>query len=334
MKKRLFLFISILTVIIAGCSNGAEIDSTSDGTLDRTTVILDWTPNTNHTGLYVALENGYYEEAGLDVEIIQPAEGSSATLVAVGKGDFGVSYQEDVTYALTSEDPLPIQAISTIIQHNTSGFAAPASKNISEVSDFEGKVYGGWGSASEEAILKSVMADAGADFNSLQIANIGSDDFFAATEKNTDFAWVFEGWTGIEAKLRGLDLNYISVASLNPIFDYYTPLLISNNKLIQSNPEKIKAFLEATTKGYQYAIDHPEESVDILLNYAPEIDRELALESQKFLTSQYQAEASQWGIMKEEVWANYAKFMKDNNLITTDLNTDKAFTNEFLPAQE
>lgn len=330
MKKLIGLTLAS-ALLLAACGDDDAVTNSSGEKLEETTVILDWTPNTNHTGLYVALENGYFEEAGLDVEIIQPADGTSATLVAAGKGDFGVSYQEDVTYALTNEEPLPITAVSTIIQHNTSGFAAPTANGISGVEDFEGKIYGGWGSASEEAIINSVMTDAGVDFNKLEIANIGSDDFFAATEKNVDLAWVFEGWTGIEAKLRGTDLNYFAVADLNPVFDYYTPLLISNNELIESNPEKVESFLEAATKGYEYAIEHSDEAADILLKYAPELDEELVHESQKFLANEYTADATQWGVMKEEVWSNYAKFLYDNALIPKELDTSKAYTNEFLP---
>ena len=129
--------------LISGCSN--KNTKNQDSNLEKVTVVLDWTPNTNHTGLYVALDKGYYKEEGLDVEIVQPSDGSASTLIATGKGDFGVSYQEDVTYALTSDEPLPIKAYSNdIIQHNTSGFASPSSKNIKTVKDFENKTYGGW----------------------------------------------------------------------------------------------------------------------------------------------------------------------------------------------
>ncbi|EPZ62385.1 NMT1/THI5 like family protein [[Clostridium] sordellii ATCC 9714] len=91
-------------------------------------MVLDWTPNTNHTGLYVALEKGYFKDEGLNVEIVQPSEGGASTLVATGKADFGISYQEEVTFAKTSKDPLPIKAVATILQHNTSGFASPKEK--------------------------------------------------------------------------------------------------------------------------------------------------------------------------------------------------------------
>ncbi|MHC1682408.1 MAG: ABC transporter substrate-binding protein [Clostridiaceae bacterium] len=333
MKRNKFLsliaVLAITTTMISGCSTAKKEETKKE--LEKTTVILDWTPNTNHTGLYVALEKGYYKEEGLDVEIIQPSEGTTSTLIATGKGDFGVSYQEDVTYALTGDEPLPIKSVATILQHNTSGFAAPKSKGISSIKDVEGKVYGGWGSPSEEAVLKALMEKYGGDYSKLKISNIGSDDFFTATQKGIDFAWIFEGWTGIEAKLKGVDLDYIAVKDLDPALDYYTPILISNNTIIKENPDKVKKFLRATEKGYQDAINNPEESAKILLKYAPEIDETLAIESQKYLAKQYIADASSWGVMKTEVWNNYAKFLKDKGLITKELVAEDAFTNEFLP---
>lgn len=338
MQKNKFLclltVLALSATLISGCASDKKADvnkSSANKPLDKTTVILDWTPNTNHTGLYVALEKGYYKEEGLDVNIVQPSEGGTATLIATGKGDFGVSYQEDVTFALTGDEPLPIKAIATIMQHNTSGFAAPKSKNIKSVKDFEGKTYGGWGAPSEEAVLKAVMEKNGADYSKLKNVNIGNDDFFAATQKNIDFAWIFEGWTGVEAKIKGVPIDYIPVKDLDPALDYYTPILITNNNIIKNNPDKAKKFLKATQKGYEYAIKNPEESAKILLKYAPEINENLAVQSQKYMVNQYIADAPKWGVMKAEVWNNYTKFLKDKGLIKKELKAEDAFTNQFLP---
>ncbi|EGT2229008.1 TPA: ABC transporter substrate-binding protein, partial [Clostridioides difficile] len=116
--------VSVFTLAtITGCSsnNNKDKNNDKDTSSKKVTMVLDWTPNTNHTGLFVALDKGYYKEEGLDVEIVQPPESGAETLVATGKADFGISYQEQVTYAKTSEDPLPIKAVATVIQHNTSG---------------------------------------------------------------------------------------------------------------------------------------------------------------------------------------------------------------------
>lgn len=319
---------ALMLTTLSGCSKKEE--KSADGG-EKVTVVLDWTPNTNHTGLYTALENGYYKDQGLDVEIVQPPEGGAASLVASGKADFGISYQEEVTYAKTSDDPLPIKAIAAVIQHNSSGFASPKDKNIKTPKDFEGKIYGGWGSESETAAIKAVMEKTGADFDKVTIADIGQDDFFTATTNSVDFAWIYEGWDVVQAKLKGFDLNFIPMNQFDKRLDYYTPVIISNETLLNDNPELAKKFMKATTEGYQFAIDNPEEAAKILVKHAPEIDEELAIESQKFLASKYKDDAPRWGEMKDEVWNNYTAFLKEYGLINKDLKPEDAYTNEFLP---
>lgn len=319
---------ALMLTTLSGCSKKEE--KSADGG-EKVTVVLDWTPNTNHTGLYTALENGYYKDQGLDVEIVQPPEGGAASLVASGKADFGISYQEEVTYAKTSDDPLPIKAIAAVIQHNSSGFASPKDKNIKTPKDFEGKIYGGWGSESETAAIKAVMEKTGADFNKVTIADIGQDDFFTATTNSVDFAWIYEGWDVVQAKLKNFDLNFIPLNQFDKRLDYYTPVIISNETLLNDNPELAKKFMKATTEGYQFAIDNPEEAAKTLVKHAPEIDEELAIESQKFLASKYKDDAPRWGEMKDEVWNNYTAFLKEYGLINKDLKPEDAYTNEFLP---
>lgn len=319
---------ALMLTTLSGCSKKEE---KSENKGEKVTVVLDWTPNTNHTGLYTALENGYYKDQGLDVEIVQPPEGGAASLVASGKADFGISYQEEVTYAKTSDDPLPIKAIAAVIQHNSSGFASPKDKNIKTPKDFEGKIYGGWGSESETAAIKAVMEKTGADFDKVTIADIGQDDFFTATTNSVDFAWIYEGWDVVQAKLKNFDLNFIPLNQFDKRLDYYTPVIISNETLLNDNPELAKKFMKATTEGYQFAIDNPEEAAKILVKHAPEIDEELAIESQKFLASKYKDDAPRWGEMKDEVWNNYTAFLKEYGLINKDLKPEDAYTNEFLP---
>ncbi|MCJ7666179.1 MAG: ABC transporter substrate-binding protein, partial [Actinobacteria bacterium] len=123
------IVVLVVTVLLL-CLPACQRETTAGDGLQNITIVLDWVPNTNHTGIYVASENGYYNDEGLEIEIIQPSEGGSAELIAAGKGDFGISYQEQVTYARTAKNPLPIVAIAAIIQHNTSGFASPEDKDI------------------------------------------------------------------------------------------------------------------------------------------------------------------------------------------------------------
>lgn len=327
-KRKLSLIIlSILTLtIFAGCK---DKDINSNG-LEKVTLILDWTPNTNHTGIYVAKDLGYYEELGIDLEIVQPSDGSSLQLLAAKQGDFAISYQEDLTYAKTSDNPLPLKAVATIIQHNTSGFSSPKEYGIETVNDFEGKTYGGYGGASEEAIIKTVMDKNGADFGKVTSVISGDEDFFAATKNNIDFMWTFEGWTNVEARLRGVELNFIAAKDLDEALDYYTPIIVARDDSIDENKDMISKFMEATTKGYEYAIENPKESAEILTKAVPEISLELAIESQNYLASKYKDDAKVFGEMKDSIWNNYTKFMLDNNLINKDMKASEAYTNEFL----
>lgn len=335
MKKYLIacLILSCIMGLIAGCGPKTEAPQPDEEgkELEKVTVILDWVPNTNHTGLYVAKEQGYFAEEGLEVEIIQPTEGGSADLIAAGQGDFGISYQEQVTYARTAETPLPIKAIAAIIQHNTSGFASPADKNIKSPKDFEGKKYGGWGSPMEEAMLKALMEKEGADFEKLEMINIGAADFFTSVEKDVDFSWIYYGWDGVAAQLRDFPLNFIKLQEVDPDLDFYTPVIIAKEDLLNEHPDLVKRFLKASTKGYEYAINHPEDAAKDLLKNVPELDEQMVIASQKYLANEYQGDAPRWGEMKEGIWAAYANWMQERNLLEKPLDAKAAFTNEFLP---
>lgn len=297
---------------------------------EEVTVILDYVANTNHTGMYVALDQGYYAQVGLDVEIIEPTEGATATLIAVGKGDFGISYQEDVTVALTSDDPLPIKAIAAIIQHNTSGFATYADKNIESPKDFEGKTYAGWGGPGEEAVLKAVMTQAGSDFSKLNMV-ISDGSGFEALRDKADVMWFFEAWDNVKCQLSDFPIEYTPVRDLDERLDYYTPVMIANDKTLEERPELVRKFLAATEKGYRYAMDCPVESAEILHKYAPDYSLEMLTMSQEYLAGKYQEDSDRWGVMKDEVWNNYTGFMVEYGVIDEAIGADECYTNEFLP---
>ncbi len=311
----------------------SEVSSDDSNDLDEVTVILDYVANTNHTGMYVALDQGLYEAEGLKVNIVEPTEGATATLVAVGKGDFGISYQEDVTIALASKDPLPIKAIATIIQHNTSGFATYTDKDIKSPKDFEGKTYAGWGGPGEEAVIKAVMTQDGADFSKLNMV-ISDGSGFAALKDQVDIMWFFEGWDVVKCKLADFPINYMELRQLDERLDYYTPVIITNDELAENNPDLVKRFLKATSEGYEYAIANPKESAEILHKYASDYDMDLLNDSQEYLSAKYAEDADRWGEMKDEVWDNYTDFMVEYGVIDEAIPASDCYTNEFLPKSD
>ncbi|RKL68199.1 ABC transporter substrate-binding protein [Salipaludibacillus neizhouensis] len=338
MKKQLFSIFTILFVMTA-CGNTNEAPSEENQAngqneqkteeLEKIAMVLDWTPNTNHTGLYVAQAEGYFEEEGLDVEISLPGESGADQVVASGQSDFGISAQETITEARIQD--IPIVSIAAVIQHNTSGFASPADKNITSPADYAGKTYGGWGAPVEEAVIDSLMRQEDADVEDLEIVNMGNTDFFTAIERDVDFAWIYYAWDGVQAELRDIDLNMQYLTDYSEDLDYYTPVITTNESMIEENPETVEAFMAAVSKGYEYAIENPEEAADILIEAVPDLDEELVQASQAWLSPKYQDDAEQWGIQDQEIWENYSNWMYENELIETELDAENAFTNDFLP---
>src|SRR6056297_1432777 len=330
-KKYALLILLTFLVLLVFITPSYSMEEQS---LQEITVLLDWVPNTNHTGLYVAIEKGFYKQEGLEVNIIQPSEGGPAGLIAAGQGEFGISYQEQVTFARTSKEPLPVVAIAAVLQHNTSGFASPVEKGITRPRDFEGKKYGGWGSPVEEATIKALMEIDNADFSNTEMVTIGAIDFFAAVQEYVDYTWIYYGWDGVAADLKNFPINFILLQDYVPQLDFYTPVIITREKLLEEEPELIRKFLRATGKGYQYSIEKPETAVNDLLKHAPEINHEIAIASQKYLAGQYQADAPYWGVMERERWENYAQWLNDQDLIEKMLDVEASFTNDFLPGEE
>lgn len=318
-----------LSMVITGCTKDAGMAVEEE--LRDVTLVLDWVPNTNHTGFYVADHLGYFQEEGLNVSIIQPTQGGSTELVAAGQGEFGISYQEQITYARTARDPLPVTAIAAIIQHNTSGFASAAENNILRPRDFEGKTYGGWGSPVEDAMLELLMTADGGNFSELSITNIGTLDFFDAVSNHVDFTWIYYGWDGVAAELQGFDINFMLLQDFGEVLNFYTPVLMTSEKLIEEDPALISSFMRASTRGYAYAMQNPEEAAAILLDAVPELDADIVVASQIYLADQYQADAEHWGEMKLEIWADYADWMYQEDLLESPLDAEKAFTNQFIP---
>lgn len=324
-KKTAALFVAAGMAMSMGVLANAE----ENEDLKEVTVILDYVPNTNHTGMYVALDKGYYEEEGLAVEIIEPTDGATATLVAQQKGTFGISYQEDVTIALTAQDPLPVKAIATIIQHNTSGFVSLADSGITSPADFEGKTYAGWGGPGESAVLEACMTQEGKDFSKLNMV-ISDGSGFEALGKSCDLMWFYEGWDNIMASMNGCELNYMACRELDERLDYYTPIIIASNAVLESDPEMVSAFLRATAKGYADTMADPDAAAEILSSHAPNYDLEMLKKSQEYLAGKFMEDTEVWGTMKDEVWDNYAAFLQEYGVIEEAPAAGVCYTNEFL----
>lgn len=337
MKKRLMVICMtvIMTLSLSACGNGNTDKKGEDNNkLEKVTFVLDWTPNTNHTGFYVAQEKGYFEEAGLEVEIVQPPEDGAEILVASGEAEFGVSFQDSMAPALVGDSPLPITAVAAVIQHNTSGIISRKGEGMNVPKGLEGKTYATWNGPIELATLKQVIETDGGDFSKVElIPSTVTDEVSALKTKSVDSIWIFYGWAGVKTEIEELETDYFAFADIDPVFDYYTPVIVAGNKFLKEKPDTAKAFLSALTKGYQFAIDSPEAAAEILCNANPELDEELVKASQKYLADKYQAEAKQWGLIDASRWNNFYNWLNEQELVESRIPKNTGFTNEYLPTK-
>ena len=298
------------------------------------TLCLDWTPNTNHTGFYVADALGYYEEAGLNVQIVQPPEDGATLMCAAGQAEFAVDAQDTMAASLDLEEPLGVTAVAAILQHNTSGILSRAGDGIDSPKGLEGKAYSTWELPVELAMIRYCMEQEGADFDTVKlIPNTITDEPAALAAHQTDAVWVFYGWSGINAEVEGVDCDYWSFRDLTGELDYYTPVILANNQFLEESPDVARAFLAATEKGYRFAIENPEDAAEMLIagdtTGALEDSRELVSASQKWISDQYIADAEQWGRIDPARWGAFYGWLYKNGLTEHDLS-ETGFSNDYL----
>lgn len=333
MVKRLFAGVLTLVMTLGVAACGAKGAETEEG-LTPITFVLDWTPNTNHTGLYVALQQGYFADAGLAVEVVQPPEDGAEVLVGAGKAQFGVSFQDYIAPALGGDAPLPITAVAALVQHNTSGIVSRAGEGMDRPKGLEGRKYATWDLPVEKATLQQVMAADGGDFSKVElIPSMVTDEVSALESRSVDAIWIFYAWAGIACETAGLDTDYFAFRDIDPVFDYYTPVLIANDDFLAQQPETAKAFLAALEKGYAFAIQQPQAAAEILMEAAPELrgSEALVVASQAYLADQYVADAPRWGEFDPARWTAFYQWLNDNALLETPIPPEAGFTNDYLP---
>lgn len=318
MKKALSIILVLMLLLSFAACEKAE------NGLKDITLCLDWTPNTNHTGFYVALNKGYYEKAGLKVKIVQPAENSAALMCASGQAQFAIDAQDTLAAALSSDTPLEVSAVAAILQHNTSGLIFRKGEAQNGAKSLENKTYSTWNNPIEQAMVKHIVEKDGGDFSKVKlISDVFTDEGAALKNKNTDSVWIFYGWGGINAELSGLSFDYISFKEQEDVFDYYTPVIIANNDFLETDEKTARAFLSATKKGYEYAVENPEESAQILIDSddtgSLKGSEKLVTESQKWISKQYIADAQSFGVIDSERWDNFYNWLYENKLIDKKL---------------
>lgn len=322
---------AVASLSLAACGSGAPAQSdAADDALTHLTFCLDWAPNTNHTGIYVAQQQGFFAEEGLDVTIVQPAEDGAEAMIGTGQCELGVSFQDYIAGALIGGNT-NIQAVAAVIQHNTSGIMSRKEDGITTAHAMEGHVYATWDLPVEQATIKQVVEVDGGDFSKItMVPNTFDDEVSALKAGGVDTIWVYEGWSVQNAIVQDYPVNYFSFISIDDVFDYYTPVIAANIAYCEEHPEVVKAFLRAVKKGYEFAIADPDRAAEILCEAVPELDAALVKQSQSYLAGEYQSDAASWGLIEAERWTAFYQWLNDNELLETPIDVNAGWTMDYL----
>ena len=194
MKKRIFAAFAALALLLTGCTaaqtpgaDDAQNTSTEENdALRELTVVLDWYPNALHAFLYQAEQAGYFEEEGLTVNIQPPAGVNDAmSMVAAGRADIGLYYQQDVIQARVEQD-VPVKSIAAVVQAPLNIILSLKDKDITEPADLVGKTVGYAGTELSEALVHSIMEHSGADASSVELVDVGFDLMSSMVTGNVD----------------------------------------------------------------------------------------------------------------------------------------------------
>ncbi len=328
MKKHNIILILVLclavTMFLPACSTQKEATDI--------TFVLDWTPNTNHTGIYVAQALGYFKAAGINVTIAQPPEDGAEMLVASGRAQFGVSFQDNMATIVSGENKLPITAVAAVIQHNTSGIMSRKGEGATSPKGMEGMKYATWQWPIEQAIIKNVVEKDGGDYSKVtMIPSTVTDEISALKSGTVDCLWIYYAWAGVATEVNNYEIDYFAFKDINPVFDYYTPVIIGNNDYLEKHPDTAKKFMEAVSKGYKYACENPKEAADIICKAVPELDYDHVYASQLWLKDKYIDDAPKWGYIDAARWNGFFTWLEDEKLVTDEIPDNAGFTNDFLP---
>jgi ABC-type nitrate/sulfonate/bicarbonate transport system substrate-binding protein len=327
------LSLSLLLVACAAAAPNTEPASTpapTEAPLTRVSVALDWFPWSNHAGLYVARERGYYAEEGLEVNIFTPGDPSTVLqTVASGRDDFGINYQTGVL--LAREQGVPVVSIMALVQHPLNSVMALEDSGIASPEDLVGKKVGWPGIPDNEPLLDTMLKSQGHSLDDIELVNVGFDLVPALISKEVDAIvgayWVHES---ISAENQGFPVNIMRMEEYG-VPDFYELVLVANERKIAENPDLVQRFVRATMRGYQDAIADPQGAVQLLGEVRPEVDLSIERPGVDLLAPLWEPDNGQsFGWQEEGRWIEFAQWMRQSGLLTSQVDVTSAFNNSFV----
>ena len=301
--------------ILTGCA-GASTDDRGGPAKQTVSVVLDWTPNTNHSGIYLAMARGYYDQAGIDVEILPYSEAGSGSVLLSKGADFAFEGAYSVIGSRARGDAMTM--VFNLQQQSSQGIAVRADNAfITRPADLDGKLFATWGASEGAAKVRAMIRNDGGEGN-VETVLLGTSAYAAVYNGTADFAEGLTTWEGIEADLEGTPLKWFMPADYGVETTPAELGLATTPAYLTENPDLARRFIQATQKGYADAVADPAGAVDALIDANPDasIDRELAAKSQEMLASRYWKDASgSVGHADLDRWQSYIDYLEAQGLL-------------------
>lgn len=328
MKKRFLALLAAGALLLTGCGAQGAANSNAETGRDggpednvyHLTVVLDWYPNALHAFLYEAQEKGYFAEQGLDVNIQSPAGVNDAmSMVAAGKADIGLYYQQDVIQA-RAEQNVPIKSIGAVVQGPLNIVLSLKDKNITSPKDLEGKTVGYAGTELSEALIHSIMKDSGVDPNSVKLVDVGFDLMSSMTTGNVDATiGCLVNHEVPQLEKEGFEVNYFFPDDFG-VPKYYEGIFLASDDMIENEPDVLAGFLTACSKGFEDFKNNTDEVLQVLLDNQDEanfaLDPDVEKKSCETLLPLMETADAKFLSQTEACWQENIDWMYDEGLIS------------------
>jgi putative hydroxymethylpyrimidine transport system substrate-binding protein len=334
MKRALALLALPAMLLLAACGEKTETITTSGGSPQSLTLMLDWFPNADHVGIYQALAEGDFTKAGLDVHVQVPSDPASPLeLLAAGRVDAAISYEPEVL--LARDRNLPLVSVAAIVQQPLTSIVSLGSKHIRSVAQLKGKRVGDAGIAYQHAYLETILGHAGVPASSVNEINVGSNLVPAMLSGRVDATlgayWNYEA---IQLQQMGKHPNVIRMNRVG-VPNYDELVVVVRQSTLAKQPDKIRRFLQALARGYESVRANSTAAVDNLVRANPSLDRKLQLASVRATLPAFfpSSSTNPWGYQDQVQWNSYGQWMLRQHLITNPAAVANASTNEELAGQ-